>query len=381
MKNSSNVKIIHVVGARPNFIKILPIMTEMQKYPNVFNQLLVHTNQHYDYAMSEQIFENIRLKKPNINLRVRPGTHAVQTANIMIEFEKVCFREKPDLILVVGDVNSTLACSLVAAKLQIPIAHLEAGLRSFDRSMPEEINRIVTDSLSDLLFTPFKEASENLKKEGIPTEKIYLVGDIIVDMLLKFVDKSNKNIMLNIKEIDYALLTLHRPSNVDNRDTFIKIIETLLKLAKKIPIVFPVHPRTRKQIKYFGYGKYFIDLQLKEINKIRLAKSINLVNALPYVEFINLMKNAKFVITDSGGIQTETTFLKIPCLTLRNNTEKSITVKKGTNILVGTDSRKILSESLKILSGKSKQKKIPALWDGKTAERVVEIIKKNFRPI
>ncbi|PIU42234.1 MAG: UDP-N-acetylglucosamine 2-epimerase (non-hydrolyzing) [Candidatus Omnitrophica bacterium CG07_land_8_20_14_0_80_42_15] len=372
------IKVINVVGCRPNFIKILPIMNEMNKHQEQFKQILVHTGQHYDGAMSKTLFEDIYLPQPDVYLGIGSGAHAEQTAKIMIEFEKVCIDKKPDLVLVVGDVNSTLACSLTAAKLCIPIAHVEAGLRSFDRSMPEEINRIVTDSLSSFLFTTCRDADKNLKREGISGKKIYFVGNIMIDTLIKFKAKAAANTWKKMKNIDYVLLTLHRPNNVDDKHALENILEALHEISKRMPIIFPAHPRTQKQIKVFGYEKYFRPFDLKQINFINSKNLINLTNPLPYLEFLNLMINAKFVLTDSGGVQEETTFLGISCLTIRESTERPITVAEGTNILVGTDKERIINESLKIISGRGKMGKVPKFWDGKTAKRIVNIFKKTL---
>lgn len=294
----------------------------------------------------------------------------------MMAYEKVLMEKRPELVVVVGDVNSTLACSIVAAKLCIPVAHVEAGLRSFDRTMPEEINRIVTDSLSDFLFTTCEDANENLKREGIPEEKIYFAGNVMIDTLLKYKTKAEVKAKIKVDEKDYALLTLHRPSNVDDSKIFRNILEALLTVSRKIPIIFPAHPRTQKQIKSFGYEKYFNFIKLNAANSINVKNSINLLNPLAYLEFLNLMANAKFVLTDSGGIQEETTILDIPCLTVRENTERPITIKEGTNVLVGTNKRKIITESLNILNDSGKSGKIPRLWDGKAAERIVKILSK-----
>jgi len=284
--------------------------------------------------------------------------------------------------VVVGDVNSTLAASLVAAKLGISVAHVEAGLRSEDRSMPEEINRILTDRISDYLFTTCEDANKNLKKEGILKEKIYFVGNVMIDTLLQFKTKAETSAKIKIAGEEYALLTLHRPSNVDDQRVFKNILEALIKVSKKIPILFPAHPRTQKQIKTFGYERYFNVLNLNPMNAIHPKNSINLTGPLSYLEFLNLMANSKWVYTDSGGIQEETTILGVPCLTLRENTERPITVKEGTNTLVGNNHKKILKESFKIINGEGKKGKVPKLWDGKAAERIVNIIldhsKKNF---
>lgn len=373
------MKILCIVGTRPNFMKIAPIINQMKKYNSahfpkkIFEYLLVHTGQHYDCNMSDSFFKDLEIPSPNIHLGVGSGTHSEQTGKIMIAFENVCFKEKPDLIIVVGDVNSTLACSITVAKLCIPIAHVEAGLRSFDRTMPEEINRLVTDSLSDFLFTTCRGANENLKKEGIPENNIYLVGNVMIDTLYKYRNLAELKIekFKNLKKKDYVLLTLHRPSNVDNKKTLQEIIESLVEISKEIPIIFPAHPRTQKMIERFEFYNFFH----KSLNyHFSQMKGIFLLTPLPYLEFLYLMANAKFILTDSGGIQGETTALGIPCLTLRENTEYPITIEEGTNILVGIDKEKIINESLNILNGKAKIGKIPELWDGKAAKRIIEIL-------
>ena len=378
-------KIVSVVGARPNFMKIAPIVEQLKiKNKNLKAELkhvLVHTGQHYDEEMSKSFFEDLNLPKPDINLGVGSASHAVQTAKIMIEFEKVCLRERPDLIIVVGDVNSTIACALVASKLGIKIAHIEAGLRSFDRAMPEEINRVLTDAISDYLFTTCEDANENLKREGIPEEKIYFVGNVMIDTLLKYKERAKKSKILeklglnkDLQVRSYALLTLHRPSNVDNRETFINILKALKDVSEKIPIIFPAHPRTQRQIKFFSLKKYFNFVNIESNSCVNIENSINLLDPLSYLDFLNLMANAKFVLTDSGGIQEETTILNIPCLTLRENTERPVTLKEGTNTIVGSNPEKIISKSMDILNGKKKIGRIPKLWDGKAAERIINIL-------
>jgi len=359
------MKVINVVGARPNFMKIAPIVREMDKY-ECLEHILLHTEQHYDDAMSKVFFEDLALPQPDIYLGVGSGSHAVQTAKVMVEFEKVLNERKPDLVVVVGDVNSTLACSLVAAKLGVKIAHVEAGLRSFDRSMPEEINRIVTDALSDLLFTTELSANQNLEREGIQKGKIHFVGNVMIDTLLYCINKAQISSIMNTLNLavgDFALLTLHRPSNVDVKENFEEIISALEIIQQQIKIVFPLHPRTRARLSEFGMAEQF-------------ARMTNFVVTEPlgYLDFLNLESNCKFVLTDSGGLQEETTVLGIPCLTLRENTERPVTITEGTNTLVGIDPEKIIEESMKILSGEGKSGRIPTFWDGKAAERIVEII-------
>ncbi len=377
------MKILCVIGARPNYMKMAPIIDQMDKYISGglskidLDYLLVHTGQHYDKNMSDSFFEDLQIPSPDIYLGVGSGSHAEQTAKIMTGFEKVCLQEHPDLVFVVGDVNSTLACSLVAAKLLIPVAHVEAGLRSFDRTMPEEINRIVADSLSDYLFTTCRDADENLKKEGITGSKIFFVGNVMIDSLLKYKEFAKTKIKKfdSLKTIDYALLTLHRPSNVDQKKTFQNIFEALITISKKTPIIFPAHPRTRKMISEFGLN----DLFQKNLFSIpSQKKGIYLIPPMSYLEFLSLMSNAQFVLTDSGGIQEETTVLGIPCLTLRENTERPITLKEGTNTLVGTDKNKIKQEAFDIIEGKKKHGNIPELWDGKASQRILTIILNKF---
>lgn len=375
------MKIVLVAGARPNFMKIAPIIRAIKKHNSKSKTMqslrgtkcrgnlkiiLVHTGQHYDSRMSKIFFKELEIPQPDIYLGVGSGSHAEQTAKVMIKFEKVLLDEKPDLVMVVGDVNSTLAAALCAAKLHIPLAHVEAGLRSYDREMPEEINRVVVDVLSDYLFTPSPDADENLKKEGIPKEKIFLVGDVMVDTLLKFKVKSSKLKVLkklNLKTNGYALLTLHRPSNVDNKENFLKILEAVEEISRRIPIVFPVHPRTKKNMEKFGLTR---------------RGEIHLIEPLGYLEFLKLMMESRFVMTDSGGMQEETTVLNIPCLTLRETTERPITIKEGTNTLVGNDTKKIIKEAEKILKNRDSDHSFyPALWDGKAAERIVSVLSKK----
>ena len=358
-------KILLIAGARPNFMKVAPIYAEMKRRSNDFATMIVHTGQHYDAAMSDSFFDDLGMPKPDVHLGVGSGSHAVQTAKIMTEFEPVVLREKPDWVLVVGDVNSTIACALVCAKLGVKVAHVEAGLRSRDRSMPEEINRILTDSISDLLFTTSQDADENLLQEGIPADKIRFVGNVMIDSLmdhLKIAESSTVREKLGVEAQDYAVLTLHRPSNVDDRKTLSGIVDALIAVAEKLPIVFPVHPRTRAKIEEFGFG----DL---------LARSdIRLIDPLGYLDFMRLYSGAKMVLTDSGGLQEETTVLGIPCLTLRHNTERPITIEMGTNILVGTDPEKIKQAAFDVLDNRSASAntKIPPLWDGKTAGRICD---------
>jgi UDP-N-acetylglucosamine 2-epimerase (non-hydrolysing) len=381
------MKVLNVVGARPNFMKIAPIIREMERVPEM-EWLLVHTGQHYDLEMSDAFFHELAIPKPHINLEVGSGTHARQTGQIMMAFEAVCVREKPDLVLVVGDVNSTIACALVASKLHVPVAHVEAGLRSFDRRMPEEINRIVTDVLSTYLFTTCEEANENLRREGIEAEKIFLVGDVMIDTLfahLETIRNMDTWCRMGLHEREYAVLTLHRPSNVDDREVLREIIHALEEVSQHLPIVFPIHPRTRKAVHRFGYEGLFrfmsvnpsgpADLQRKQTVD---GPGIWCCDPLGYLAFQNLVVHSKFVMTDSGGIQEETTVLNIPCLTLRETTERPVTITQGTNLLLGHDAGRIVEEANKILRGKGKTGHSPSLWDGKASERIVRILVREF---
>jgi UDP-N-acetylglucosamine 2-epimerase (non-hydrolysing) len=358
------IKILNIVGARPNFMKIAPIVREMQRRENEFQSRIVHTGQHYDAAMSDSFFVDLGIPKPDFHLEIGSASHAVQTAKIMIAFEPIVLQEKPDWVLVVGDVNSTIACAIVCAKLGVKIAHVEAGLRSRDRSMPEEINRILTDSISDLLLTTSQDADENLKQEGIADDKIKFVGNVMIDSLFYNLEKAkslNVRENLNLKDKDYAVLTLHRPSNVDEKEVFEGLLNALIEISQKLPIIFPVHPRTKANIEKFEFAE-------------RVANSnISLIEPLGYLDFMNLYSGAKLVLTDSGGLQEETTALGIPCLTLRENTERPITIELGTNILVGTNPERIKQAAFEILENSStKDVKIPPLWDGHAAERICD---------
>jgi UDP-N-acetylglucosamine 2-epimerase (non-hydrolysing) len=358
------MEIISVVGARPNFIKISPLIREFSRYDHRLTNKICHTGQHFDEKMSKVFFNDLELPKPDFFLGVGSGSHAVQTARIMIEFEKVLLDEKPDLIIVVGDVNSTMACSIVASKLNIKIAHVEAGLRSFDRTMPEEINRLVTDTLSDFLFVSEKSGLENLKREGIADSKVFFTGNIMIDSLVYYLDRINQsNIMseYQLDKQDYLLATFHRPSNVDSYSDIQSLGDLLNSLAEKRKIIFPIHPRTLKTIQKHDLWD-------------KMHPNIIITNPLGYFDFLALMKNAELVITDSGGIQEETTYLGVQCLTVRDNTERPVTVDIGTNQLVGIDISTIKNAANEVLDGKIKKGGIPKLWDGKTAERIVSIL-------
>ncbi len=357
-------KIISVVGARPNFMKVAPIHKAFQEYSTKIRHLICHTGQHYDKKMSKVFFEDLEMPHPDFYLGVGSGSHAEQTANVMIEFEKVLIAEKPDLIIVVGDVNSTVACSLVAAKLNIKVAHVEAGLRSFDRTMPEEINRLLTDAISDYLFVSEKSGLTNLKNEGILQNKVYFVGNVMIDSLIHYLPKADKSPILqsySLTPSDYILVTLHRPSNVDSNDFLKDLMGLFENLAGKKKIIFPVHPRTKKNLEEAGYGN-------------NLNENIILTDPIGYIDFLALTKNAGLIITDSGGIQEESTYLGVQCITVRNNTERPITVEVGTNQLIGTDLNSVEKCALDILSGNIKCGKIPELWDGKAAERITEFL-------
>lgn len=360
-------KILGVVGARPNFMKIDPVFRALERDSDSFSTWLVHTGQHYDENMSKIFFDDLGMRAPDIDLGIGPGTHAEQTGKIMVDLERILIEKKPNLVLVVGDVNSTMAATLAAAKLCIPIAHVEAGLRSFDRTMPEEINRIVTDALADLLFTPSPEADDNLRREGVPEDRIHRVGNVMIDTLLRCQQLAEDSPVfgrLGLHKNGYALLTLHRPSNVDNPAALEEIVDALEEIQRVLPIVFPVHPRTRKQIEAFGLQQRVDDL-----------RGILTMPPLGYMDFIALEMHARLVLTDSGGIQEETTVLGIPCLTLRETTERPITVTQGTNRIVGHDKKKIRIASRDFLQGPKTSGRIPDLWDGRAAERIVKVLK------
>jgi UDP-N-acetylglucosamine 2-epimerase (non-hydrolysing) len=363
-----SLKIICVVGGRPNFVKIAPLLEAMARVPAIWSRL-VHTGQHYDYAMSQAFFEDLAIPEPDFFLGVGSGTHADQTARVMLAFEKVLEGEQPDLVLVVGDVNSTLACSLVAAKRCIPIAHVEAGLRSFDRSMPEEINRVLTDHMSDYLFTPSDDADLNLRREGIPEERVHFVGNVMIDTLRKYepVARAKRAAeTLGLSPRRYAVLTLHRPSNVDDAGTFAVILDALEDILPTLSVVFPVHPRSRKRLAEFGFE-----------DRIQRLKNLRLCDPMGYLAFLSLMLDSRLVLTDSGGIQEETTALGIPCLTLRETTERPVTVRLGTNIVVGTRRDRVVAEALRISGAGAGGMGMPPLWDGQAAPRIVDILRRH----
>ncbi len=359
------MKILHVIGARPNFMKVAPVIKALQNKDGAA-QILVHTGQHYDINMSDIFFTQLGIPAPNINLGVGSGSHAVQTAQIMTRMETVLLEEKPDIVLVYGDVNSTVAAALVCAKLMIPVGHVEAGLRSFDRTMPEEINRLLTDQIADLLFTPSQDGNANLLREGVSKEKIHFVGNVMIDTLARLLPKAEKlwsilATQLKVSEKQYGLVTLHRPSNVDDPAILSDIVKTLEDISADLPIIFPVHPRTRARIKE-------TKMQTGSDDRLQLKEPVG------YLDFLSLQQRAKFVITDSGGIQEETTFLGVPCLTVRENTERPVTVLIGTNTLVGQDMPRLKSEVEGILANGGKRGACPPLWDGKASDRIADII-------
>jgi len=366
------MKIINIVGARPNFMKMAPIIEAMNHFPDQIEHLLVHTGQHYDEKMSKSFFNDLGMPKPDMDLEVGSGSHAEQTAKIMVAFEKVCLAEKPDLVIVVGDVNSTMACTITAKKLGIKVAHVEAGLRSRDMGMPEEINRLCTDVLCDYLFTTDHIADENLKNEGIADEKVIFTGNVMIDTLIKHKEMAatlNIQQELGLKQGEYATLTMHRPSNVDNKSTLKGILQTLKKISESVPIIFPIHPRTRKMAEQFDLMHYF--------NEGEKVNGIWLTEPLGYLEFLHLNMNAKMALTDSGGLQEETTVLGVPCITMRHNTERPVTCDVGTNTIVGNDPDKILTAAQTVLNGKWPKGQIPEKWDGHAAERIVDWLVQN----
>jgi UDP-N-acetylglucosamine 2-epimerase (non-hydrolysing) len=369
------LKVINVVGARPNFMKVAPIVEAMRRRARDFAPLVLHTGQHYDAQMSDAFFRDLGLPVPDVYLGVGSGSHAQQTAAVMQSFEPIVVKEQPDWVLVVGDVNSTLACALVCSKLGIRVAHVEAGLRSRDRTMPEEINRLLTDQIADLLLTPSEDADANLLAEGIPPERIRFVGNVMIDSLfgqLKRAEASSIREELELVEGGYATLTLHRPSNVDDPATFSRILDALEQISKRLPVVFPVHPRTRARLDEFALGE-----------RVARCENLRLIEPLGYLDFLRLYSGARLVLTDSGGIQEETTALSIPCLTLRENTERPITVSIGTNKIVGTDTERITHAAFAALNAapvsEQQRTRIPPFWDGHAAERILDAIQEGSK--
>ncbi|HUU92134.1 MAG TPA: UDP-N-acetylglucosamine 2-epimerase (non-hydrolyzing) [Phycisphaerae bacterium] len=360
---SRPVKVLSVVGTRPNFVKMAPLMAAFASRPEI-ESLLVHTGQHYDEQMSNLFFRQLGIPQPDLNLEVGSGSHGLQTAEIMECFEPVVADRRPDVVLVVGDVNSTIACALVAVKMGVPVAHIEAGLRSFDRSMPEEINRLLTDTISDYLFVTEPSGLENLRREGIPAEKVFFVGNVMIDTLLTNLEKARRTPVLEDLGLEprrYAAMTLHRPSNVDDPETFGHLMQAVRRIAEDMPIIFPVHPRTRNNMVRFGMGE-------GDLGGLRLVEPFG------YLEFLRLMAEARLVLTDSGGIQEEVTILKVPCLTLRETTERPVTVEVGCNQIVGTDPNRILAAYRRIMAAKTFTCGVPEKWDGHAAERITDTL-------
>jgi UDP-N-acetylglucosamine 2-epimerase (non-hydrolysing) len=359
------VKLVNVVGARPNLMKIAPLMAAYATRDDL-DPLLVHTGQHYDANMSELFFRQLGIPEPDLNLGVGSGSHAVQTAEIMRAFEPVVLEHRPDAVVVVGDVNSTIACGLVAVKLGVKLVHVEAGLRSFDRGMPEEINRVLTDAISDLLLCTEQSGVDNLAREGVDPERVHLVGNLMIDTLLRHRQQAEDSRILEQLAIggrDFAVLTLHRPSNVDDAASLSRLLDALEVVQGDMPIVFPAHPRTRSQLSRFG-----LDARVDGLSNLRV------LDPLGYLDFLKLMASARLVLTDSGGIQEETTILKVPCLTLRENTERPITVEMGSNHVVGQDPEQIVAAYRKVLDEGTRSLRTPPLWDGRAAERIVEVL-------
>jgi UDP-N-acetylglucosamine 2-epimerase (non-hydrolysing) len=357
--------ILSVVGARPNFMKVGPIHRALSAREGVRSRI-VHTGQHYDERMSDVFFRQLELPEPDVYLGIGSGSHAEQTGRVMMAFEKVVQEEKPDLVVVVGDVNSTLAAALVAAKLHVSVAHVEAGLRSGDRSMPEEINRLATDAIADLLFVTERSGLEHLRREGVLDERVHFVGNVMIDSLVHFRAKAAETPILDdlaLAPKTYALVTMHRPRNVDNPERLAEVVRILETVAERYPVVFPVHPRTRKNLADAG-----LDDRLAALDGVRLLDPVG------YLEFLKLMEHAVVVVTDSGGIQEETTYLGVPCLTLRPNTERPVTVEVGTNVLLPLDAERVAERVRDVSAGRFKQGDVPPLWDGKAAERIAEIL-------
>lgn len=358
------MNLIHVVGARPNFMKAAPVMHALAAEPRI-SQTLVHTGQHYDPKMSDIFFQQLGMRRPDVNLRVGSGSHAQQTAEIMIRLEPVILERRPEWVLVYGDVNSTVAAAMVCAKLGVRVAHIEAGLRSFDRSMPEEINRLVTDQLADLLFTPSRDGNDNLAREGIRSEKVRLVGNVMIDTLVRLLPQARALYPLDLPD-RYILVTMHRPSNVDDEVFLRDLLDNLCGVSKQVPVIFPVHPRTRQRLATAG-------IQVGDDCNLRLTEPLS------YLDFLALQSRATVVITDSGGIQEETTFLRVPCLTVRENTERPITTTHGTNVLVGRNTDRMREELARVLEGRRPLSSVPPLWDGCAANRIAKELLRGWK--
>jgi UDP-N-acetylglucosamine 2-epimerase (non-hydrolysing) len=358
------MKVVVVAGARPNFMKVAPLMHAFARRPHV-TPVLVHTGQHYDERMSRLFFEELGIPRPDVNLEVGSGSHAVQTAEVMKRFEPVVLEHRPNAVVVVGDVNSTIACALTAVKLGVPVAHVEAGLRSFDRSMPEEINRILTDAISCWLFVSERSGLDNLAREGVPAERVFFAGNVMIDTLLACRERSRRSPILDKLGVGprrYAVLTLHRPANVDEPETFAGLMAAVERIQGDLPVVFPVHPRSRPALARSRAGS---------------LPNLRLTDPLGYLDFLRLLSDARLVLTDSGGVQEETTVLGVPCLTLRNNTERPVTVEQGTNRLVGLDPERILASAAAVLAEPPAGGRVPELWDGRAAERIVDVLTRS----
>jgi UDP-N-acetylglucosamine 2-epimerase (non-hydrolysing) len=382
-KSNNRLRIMNIVGARPNMMKIAPLLAELRRQEEI-EPVLVHTGQHYDYSMSQVFFDQLRVPPPDYNLGVGSGTHFAQTAEIMRKFGELVQQDRPDMVVVAGDVNSTIACALVAAKEGIPVAHVEAGLRSFDRSMPEEINRVLTDAVADLLFTTEESANRNLANEGIDPGKVFFVGNLMIDSLVSALQVARPSCLrseLGLEGKPYAVLTLHRPSNVDNEDQLTRTLDAILEVAQRIPIVFPAHPRTARNIEAAGLTamRTWAGGPLPGIDAG--GTGLWMMPPASYLDFLDLMQHAVMVITDSGGVQEETTFLGVPCLTYRDTTERPVTVSMGTNRVVGRDPQHLLLNALEVLQEAPQGPAIarPPLWDGRTASRIVQILKEVWQ--
>jgi UDP-N-acetylglucosamine 2-epimerase (non-hydrolysing) len=393
------LKILSVVGARPNFMKMAAICQAVERHNRLgaaphIHHVLVHTGQHHDTNMSDSFFNDLELPKPDLCLEVGSASHAVQTARIMERFETVVLNEQPDVVLVVGDVNSTAACAMVAkktwcdgttARFLPKLAHVEAGLRSFDRSMPEEINRIVTDSVSDYLFITEESANRNLVREGIPDSRMFFVGNVMIDTLLRHRAKAEQSTILHDLQLTdgpevkpYAVLTLHRPANVDDRQVFSEMLDALVNISKRMTVIFPAHPRTVKRIQDGDLDGYFVEHSVGEPEAAEPESKIRMVPPLGYLDFLRLMSRARVVLTDSGGIQEETTILGVPCITLRDSTERPVTIECGTNVLVGSNPEKIMAAFERVYRNGNEAKKTPRYWDGNAADRIIKVLVDDF---